>query len=157
MCGRPTLFSFKWLQLRQNFLQVHILRVSWCFLACCQKKRIDASDTRVMLCPSVSPANLYMSALSRQWGRNCLCLWPWKTGRAKGWTLRGVHRGGQKSNGKEMTEVICVWGTFCCCVFPARKKRKKEKCSCGIVQRLIAAPPGLQFSKYADAIPSAPT
>lgn len=39
--------------------------------------------------------------------------------------------------------------SLCVCVFFLPEK----KCSTGIVQRLMAALPGLQFRKYADAIP----
>lgn len=101
-------------------------------------------------------ANLHMSAVSRQWGRNCLWLWPWKTGRAEGWTLRGfteevrgqLGKGWQKSSAYEAYFIVPVRAFFL-----PEKKKKKEKCSSGIVQRLMAALPGMQFSKYADAIP----
>lgn len=110
------------------------------------------------LCPCVSPAQskpLYVSCVKTMRQELSVTV-AVKNGKGRGMNSPGVHRGGQRSTGEGMTEVICGRGIFycpCACVFPARKKKKKEKCSSGIVQRLMAALPGLQFSKYADAIP----
>lgn len=95
--------------------------------------------------PSV-PASLSWYSWPIEVGGTCLWLWPWTRGKGRGMNSLGVDRGGQRSTGEGVTEVICVWDTVLPqCVW--------KKILLDDIQRLMVALPGLQFSKYADAIP----